>query len=123
MKVKSMYPIIISENVEKTMAFYATLGFSKKHDVTTEMNSHVYVIANEDLEMEIMEAVKNGPLSLPTGLYGLRMNVDDINAAAEAVKKSGGTIIAGPVELGTAINLIIKDADGNNITLMQHIKK
>lgn len=123
MKVKSMYPIIVSENPEKTMEFYATLGFTKKHDLITKMGTHVYVVANEDLEMEIMEAVSNGPAPITAGLYGFRMNVDDIDAAAETVKKNGGTIIAGPFEVETAKNLMVKDADGNNITMMQHIKK
>jgi len=123
MKVKSMYPIIVAENPEKVMEFYATLGFSKKHDVTTKMGSHVYVIANGDLEMEIMEAVANGPVQIPVGLYGFRMNVDDIDAAGETVKQAGGTIIAGPLEVDGVKNLLVKDAEGNNITLMQHMKK
>lgn len=123
MKVKSMYPSIVSENPEKTMEFYETLGFTKKHDLTTTVGSHVYVIANEDLEMEIMEAVKNGPIPIPVGIYGLRMNVDDIDAAIETIKQNGGTIIAGPFETPTSKNLMVKDVDGNNITLMQHIKK
>jgi len=123
MKVKSMYPIIVSENPAKTMEFYATLGFTKKHDLTTKMGSHVYVIANDDLEMEIMEEVSNGPAPITAGLYGFRMNVDDIDATAEAVKQNGGTIIAGPFETEVSKNLLAKDADGNNITFMQHIKK
>jgi len=123
MKVKSMYPSIVTENPEKIMTFYETLGFTKKHDLTTTVGSHVYVIANEDLEMEIMEAVKDGPVSIPVGIYGLRMNVDDIDAAVETVKQNGGTIIAGPFETPISKNLMIKDVDGNNITLIQHIKK
>jgi len=123
MKVKSMYPIIVSENPEKTIEFYATLGFEKKHDLTTKLGSHVYVIANGELEMEIMEAVSDGPAPITKGLYGFRMNVDDIDAATESVKKNGGTIVAGPFETAVGKNLMAKDADGNNITLMQHIKK
>jgi len=123
MKIKSLYPTIVTENPEKTMEYYATLGFTKKHDLVTKMGSHIYVIANNDLQIEIMEAVKDGPFPIPLGFSGFRMNVDDINDAIEATKKNGGTIIAGPIETPVSINLITKDVDGNNITFMQHIKK
>jgi len=123
MKVKSLYPTIVSENPEKIMEFYKTLGFEKKHDLTTQVGGHVYVVANGDLEIEIMEAVDNGPISLPTGIYGLRMNVDDMDVAIETLKQNGGTIMAGPFETPISKNLMAKDVDGNNITLIQHIKK
>jgi len=123
MKVTSTYPIIVSDNPEKTMEFYATLGFEKKHDLTTNMGSHVYIIANENLEIELMESVNNGPYSYPAGLYGFRMNVDDIDVAVETFQKNGGTIIAGPIEAATSKILIVKDIDGINLTIMQHNKK
>jgi len=123
MKVKSMYPVIVSDNPEKTMAFYATLGFEKKHDLTTNMGSRVYILANEELEIELMESVYDGPYIYPAGLYGFRMNVDDIDVAVEAFKQNGGTILAGPIDAATSKLLIVKDVDGNNITIMQHINK
>jgi len=121
-KVNSMYPIIVSENPEKTMEFYATLGFTKKHDLKTKMGSSVYIIANDDLEIELMEAVHEGPYQYPAGLYGFRMNVDDIDVAVETFKQNGGTILAGPIDAATSKLLIVKDVDGNNLTIMQHIK-
>jgi len=121
MKVKSMLPVIVSDNPEKTMAFYATLGFEMKHDLTTNMGSHVYIIANEDMEIELMESVNDGPYLYPAGIYGFRMNVDDIDVAVETFKQNGGTILAGPIDAATSKILIVKDTDGNNITLMQHI--
>jgi len=123
MKVTSMYPVLVSENPEKIMEFYETLGFTKKHDITTGMGSHVYIIANGDSEIELMEAVNDGPYQYPAGLYGFRMNVDDIDVAVETFKKNGGTILAGPIDAATSKLLIVKDVDGNNITIMQHIKK
>jgi len=122
-KVKSMYPIIVTENPEKTLEFYEALGFTKKHDLPTKPGTHVYVVANGDMEMEIMESIDNGPASMPAGLYSLRMNVDDLDAAAELVKQKGGTIVAGPFETFVGKNLMIKDADGNDIIFIQHIKK
>jgi len=121
MKVNSMYPVIVSDNPEKTMQFYESLGFTKKHDLITGMGSHVYIIANGDFEIELMESVNDGPWIYKAGLYGFRMNVEDIDAAVETFKQNGGTILAGPIEAATSKMLIAKDADGNNIMFMQHI--
>jgi len=123
MKVSSMHPIIISDNAEKTMEFYAALGFTTKHSTTMAADSPVYVIANGDVELEIMQAPKNAPVSMPAGLYGLRINVDDMDAALEAFTKNGGTIVGGPFDTEWTSVYAVKDADGNNISIMKHIKK
>jgi len=124
MKVNSLYPIIVSENPEKEIQFYQMLGFEKKHDVVTELGSHVYVLSNGDLEMEIMEQVINGPLDMPVGAYGMRMNVPDIEEAYQELQEKGYTVMCPPIETKTGNrNLFVKDADGVNITLVQHIKK
>jgi len=121
MKVKSLYPIVASEKPEETIEFYKNLGFEIKHDAITKMGSHVYVLNCGDLEIEVMQAVSGGPVTIPAGLYGFRMNVDDIDAAAEELKQKGATIVAGPIETNVGKNLILKDNQGINITLVQHI--
>jgi len=121
MKVKSLYPIIASENPAETIEFYKKLGFEIKHDAVTKMGSHVYVLNCGDLEIEVMETVSNGPVTINAGLYGFRMNVNDIEAAAEELKQEGATIIAGPIETANGKNLLIKDSQGINITLIEHI--
>ncbi len=123
MQVKSLYPIIASENTTETIEFYKNLGFAIKHDAVTKMGSHVYVLSSGDLEIEVMEAVSGGPVTIPAGLYGFRMNVDDIDAAAEELKQKGATIVAGPIVTTLGKNLMLKDNQGINITLIQHIKK
>jgi len=119
MKISSMQPIIISDNTEKTLEFYSALGFTTKLTSTTEFGSPVYVVANGDVELEIMEASKNTPIPMSVGLHGLRINVDDIDAAVEAFKQNGGTILAGPFESESRKVFAALDANGNNITIMK----
>jgi len=121
MKVKSLYPTIVSENIEKALDFYKGLGFTVKHTVTTKANTHVYVLSCDDAEFELMEKVEQ--LNITPGLYGIRMNVDSIDEALNELKEKGYEIVAGPIETPSGKNLLIKDGDGNNITLIQHIKK
>jgi len=122
MKVKSLYPIIATKDFEKTQKYYELLGFTVKHDAVTKNGSHVFVMANEaDLEVEIMQAGVVGPLTINEGLYGFRMNVKDIDQAKEELEKEGYTIVAGPIETNVGKNLFVKDVNGINITLVQHI--
>jgi len=123
MNISSMHPIIITDDAEKTMAFYASLGFTTKHSSEMAAGSPVYVIAAGDVELEIMQTPKDMPVPMPAGLYGIRINVDDMDAALEAVKKSGGTIVGGPFDTEWTSVYAVKDADGNNVSIMKHIKK
>jgi len=121
MKVKSLYPTIISDNPEETIKFYEKLGFEKKHDALTNMGSHVYVLNNEDLEIEIVEYIKDYKIPLTPGLHSLRMNVSDIEEAYKEFQASGVKIIKPPFETSVGKNLFVKDDQGINITLVEHI--
>jgi len=124
MKVNSLYPTIVSEDPNKTIQFYKTMGFEVKHDAVTALGSHVYVLSNGALEIEILEHVAGGPVELPVGFYGMRMNVSDIDEAYQELQAQGCTVVKPPFETKTGnMNMMIKDADGVNITLIQHIKK
>jgi len=123
MKANSLYPIIVSEEPEKAIQFYQVLGFEQKHDAVTLMGSHVYVLNNGEMEIEIIERPTNGPVEMSAGMYGMRMNVSDIDAAYKELQEKGCTIVTPPFETGVGKNMMIRDADGVNITLIQHIKK
>jgi len=123
MKISSMHPIIVTENAEKTMVFYAGLGFTTKHTTVMSADSPLYIIANGDVELEIMQVPKDKPVPMKNGLHGIRFNVEDLDAAVEAVKQSGGTVLGGPFDTEWTSVYAVKDADGNDITLLKHIKK
>jgi len=122
MKVKSLYPIIISENPKETISFYGNLGFGIKHDFVAENGHHVYVINNDDMEIEIIEGGGENPM-FPKGLLGFRMNVSDIDEAYKELKENGNEIVMTPVESEMAKGMIVHDDQGIHITIMQHIKK
>jgi len=123
MNVKSLYPIIVTDNPEETISFYEGLGFSRKHNMAAPAGPHVYVLNNGDMEIEIIENPKNGPMNFTPGLYGFRMNVNDIDEAFNELKEKGCTIVTPPIETAVGKNMMIRDDQGINITLIQHIKK
>jgi len=125
MKVKSLYPILVVEDLEAAKGFYCgTMGFQVKHDLTRKDGGHVLVLCNEQgLEIEVMEQSKSDAMHFETGLYGLRINVDNIETAMEELKAQGCEILTGILDTEVSKNLLIRDKNGVNITLMQHIKK
>jgi len=83
------------------------------------MGSHVYVLNNGDMQIEIMEHVANWSLDMPVGMYGIRMNVSDIDEAFKELQEKGCTIVMPPFESAPGNkNMLIRDPDGINITLM-----
>jgi len=121
MNVNSLYPTIVTENPEQTIRFFNNFGFEQKHDAHTLFNSHVYILSNGDMEIEIVEQLKDSPISLPLGLFGLRMNVKDIDEAYNELKEKGCTIVRPPFETALGKNMMLQDEQGINITLIQHI--
>jgi len=122
MKISSLHPIIVTDNAEKTMEFYASLGFAQKHATTMAADSPLYIIACGDVELEIMQRPKNEPVPMQPGFFGIRMNVDDPEAALEAIKQNGGTVVGGPFDTEWTTAYAVKDVDGNNITILKHKK-
>jgi len=123
MKISSMHPIVISDDTEKLMEFYASLGFEKKHSSITDMGGPVYIIGCDDAELEIMETPKNAHFPMPAGFYGIRLNVDDLDAAVEAIKQAGGTVLTEPLETPYTTVVAVQDVDGNYLTIMKHKRK
>jgi len=123
MKISSLHPVIISENAEKLVEFYSTLGFTTKHLTVNAMGNPTYVIAHGDVELEIMQLPTDAPYPMPAGLHTLRINVDDLDAAVESIKENGGTVVGGPFPTEWTEVIVCQDADGNNLSLMKHIKK
>jgi len=121
MKVKSLYPIIVSDNPERTIRFYKSLGFDLKHDAYTPAKNHIYVLSNGDMEIEIDELTDDGLLPMTPGLYGFRMNVDDIDNAYSELKENGWKIVLPPTEIGVGKGMAIQDDQGVNINLIKHI--
>jgi len=124
MKIKSLYPVIVVDNMENAVKFYTeVLGFSVKHQATRKDNGKVVVIANEQgLQIELMDKFNGGPVEVPHGLYGFRMNIDNAEEALKELDEKGVKVITS-LDTGLGKNIILRDADNVGITLMEHIKK
>ncbi|GEM_PF-1353668 len=125
MKTTSLYPIIVTENVQETIDFYVgTLDYYKKHDMDLGA-SRIIVLENpKGCTIEVMQkptAAVPG-LNFGDGLYGFRMNVDDIDEAVAEFRQKGAKILMGPIETPTSKNLMVLDPNGIHLTVMEHKK-
>lgn len=127
MNTKQFYSIIIAKDYEKTVEFYNMLGFTKKHENMRPF-SKMCIMENEAKALiEIMEktdekAVDGVNMEIP-GLMGIRTNVKDLDEAIKEFEDSGTTIVAGPMEMSVGRGMIVKDPNGVQITVIQHISK
>lgn len=87
---------IPTNDMEKTIAFYTTLGFQIKYE--TENNGRVVFFSYGDVLIETYE--KNGQASGFRGAVDhFALAVNDIEKIEEEVKKTGYPIVEGPETL------------------------
>jgi len=126
MKTKSLYPYIITDKYEETVRFYVdSLGFQIKHDHVREGDGgHIAVLTNEaGCDMEVMERPACGPEKLGTIDFGLRMNVDDLEAACRELQEKGCRMEDAIQDIPLGKIAVVIDPSGTSITLIQHIRK
>jgi len=130
MKTKSLYPILVSEDIEATIKFYSTFfDYTVKHDhkPTVAADAHVMVLSNPNGdEIELIEKTAGSPpsiLAAAPGILGLRINVDDIEEAKKEAEKNGCKFVSPIFDTDVGRNLLIEDNGGVHITLVQHIAK
>ena len=116
-------------NMARSVDFYTkVLGMNLLR--TTERPEQKYLLAfvgfgkgNEDGQSEIELTYNYGVESYQMGdAYGhIAISVDDVYAACEKIKTSGGhvTRVAGPVAGGDTIIAFVTDPDGYKIELIQ----
>jgi len=123
MNTKSLYPYIITDKYEETLRFYTeSLGFRMKHDHVRVDGGHIAVITNAaGNDMEIMEQLHAGPEKLYTVSHGLRMNVDDLEAACRELEEKGCRVEGEIQDIPLGKIAVITDPNGMCITLIQHI--
>jgi len=125
MNVNSLYPIIVTDDLEASISFYCDrLGFHQKHDLTRIDQGHIIILNNDKgFEIELMQKPEKGPVKVEPGIIGLRMNVDSVEEAYAELKTQGCTIVSGIVDIPVGKILVVKDNTGTTITLMEHKKK
>ncbi len=125
MKTTSLYPIIVTENVQETVDFYTgTLDYTVKHKVTRGPICMVILENPKGCTIEVMQKPEKELLNmkLNAGLHGFRMNVDDMDEAFAEFTAKGAKIIIQPTATTVGKNMVVCDPNGVLITVIEHQK-
>ncbi len=85
---------LLAADCDKTLDFYGQIFDWRKAEDDPAASYHLFTI-----EGQTIGGVRAKPPLVPTASWLYYFNVRDINAAAERVKKGGGQVIDGPVEV------------------------
>jgi len=131
MKINSLYPIVTTNDFLASLRFYTeTLEFSVKHAPMLEGRYSVAVLENKDgLALELVEAapLPCAPSHGEPGLFGLRVNVANIDSAYAEFRQKGYEILREPEDMDNNNKItramLVKDPNGVILTVMEHIHK
>ena len=113
-------------NLEKSIAFYKeTLGMTllRQKDYPDGKFTLAFLGYAEESEQACLELTHNWDTSeyeLGNGYGHIAIEVDDVFAACEKIKTSGGVVTreAGPMKHGTTILAFVRDPDGYMVELL-----
>lgn len=122
MKITSMYPICASndENVENDVKTLIDDGFEQKHKFVDEFGNYGYVLENE-AKCKI-DVFVNSSLVNVRGLFGTRINVDNLDEAIEHFKTNGFVIESDVFKTDSNRSVFAKSASGAKCYIIEHIK-
>ena len=114
-------------NLERSIIFYTTiLGMTllRQKDYPDGKFTLAFLGYGDESENTVLELTHNWETSeydLGNGYGHIAISVDDVYAACEQVKQSGGDVVrdAGPMKHGTTVIAFVKDPDGYLIELLQ----
>lgn len=122
MKITAMYPICASnnENIEKDVKALMDEGFEQKHKFVDEYGNYGYILENEaNCRVDVFV---NSALTDARGLFGTRINVDNLDEAIEHFKASGFVIESDVFKTDTNRSVFAKSASGAKCYIIEHIK-
>lgn len=121
-KISSIYPIYFckKENLEMTISLFSELGFEKLHHFKYDDYSEGYVLGNDTRSK--MDIFTNSFIDAKEGLYGLRINVIDLDETISYIKKIGFEIQSDVFVNETNKSIFAKNPNGMNCYIVEHIK-
>ncbi len=125
MKITTFNPIIITKEIESTVALFEALGFEKRH-----APGGTSATGNEYTDYRMTDAsgfhvdVAYTGAELPRDITGIRINVDDFNEAYELLTQKGFKSVNGrpATETESSKGVLLFSPSGVGIVLAQHIK-
>lgn len=121
-KISSVYPMYYSkkENLDKTISSFIDLGYEKLHHFKYDDNSEGYVLGNDAGSK--MDVFANPGVDAQEGLYGMRINVDNLDEAINFTKNAGYQILSDVIVNKSNRSIFTKNPNGMNCYFIEHIK-
>ncbi len=124
--MRILHTMIRCGDLERSIAFYTgVLGMRLLRRSENEQGKYslAFVGYRDEREEAAIELTYNWGVSsydMGTAFGHIAIEVDDVYAACEAIRKAGGTVTrdAGPVKGGTTIIAFVADPDGYKIELI-----
>jgi lactoylglutathione lyase len=124
--MRILHTMIRCGNLDRSIAFYTgVLGMRLLRRSENEQGKYslAFVGYRDEREEAAIELTYNWGVSsydLGTAFGHIAVEVDDVYAACDAIRKAGGTVTrdAGPVKGGTTIIAFVADPDGYKIELI-----
>ena len=113
-------------NLEKSIAFYTQImgmQLLRQKDYPDGKFTLAFVGYGDEAENTVIELTHNWDTehyALGDGYGHIALEVDDVYAAVDSIKKQGGKILreAGPMNAGSTIIAFVEDPDGYQIELL-----
>ena len=124
--MRILHTMIRCGDLDRSIAFYTgVLGMRllRRSENQQGKDSLAFVGYRDEREEAAIELTYNWGVSsydMGTAFGHIAVEVDDVYAACEAIRKAGGTVTrdAGPVKGGTTIIAFVADPDGYKIELI-----
>lgn len=125
--MRLLHTMIRVGDLDRSIAFYTeTLAMKllRRKDFPSGKFTLAFLGYGDESENTALELTHNWETSdydLGNGYGHIAIGVDDVYAACEQVKQSGGEVVreAGPMKHGTTVIAFVKDPDGYLIELLQ----
>ena len=125
--MRLLHTMIRVGDLDRSIAFYTeTLAMKllRRKDFPGGKFTIAFLGYGDESENTALELTHNWETSdydLGNGYGHIAIGVDDVYAACEQVKQSGGEVVreAGPMKHGTTVIAFVKDPDGYLIELLQ----
>jgi lactoylglutathione lyase len=125
--MRLLHTMIRVGDLDRSIAFYTeTLAMKllRRKDFPGGKFTLAFLGYGDESENTALELTHNWETSdydLGNGYGHIAIGVDDVYAACEQVKQSGGEVVreAGPMKHGTTVIAFVKDPDGYLIELLQ----
>ena len=122
MKITSLYPIYLADKelVQADVDALKQLGFEEKHHLTEIDGTDVHVLTTgADTRVDIFS---NDKVTDKPGLFGLRVNVDNLDEVVAFAETIGFKRESDVYEANSSRSIYMQSSTGLKVWFIEHIK-